>query len=150
MPPPRVTHRTVLLLGVLWRRPFGLEHLQHAVGDDESADDVERAEHDGKEDDHRVERPIGAQGNAGYQHRGHQDDAVDGVRARHEWRVEHGGHLADHFGADEDRQYKDRDDQQQRIDVAHAATPCGAASTTFAVAAWTMRPSLVMQVPATI
>ena len=94
----------------------GLEHLQHAVGDDVAADDVHRAQHGGQEDEHPGERTGGVRGD---DDDARDDDAVDGVGARHQRGVQGGGHLADDLDADEQRE----DEQCDRNDDIHCFTP---------------------------
>ena len=106
------------LLGLLFLllALVGLEHLQHAVGDDVAADDVHRAQHGGQEDEHPGERTGGVRGD---DDDARDDDAVDGVGARHQRGVQGGGHLADDLDADEQRE----DEQCDRNDDIHCFTP---------------------------
>src|SRR6266576_1182118 len=84
-----------------------LEHLEHAVGDEEAADDVDRPE--GDRDDEQELRQEAVDAEAQHDDAAEHDDAVDGVGARHQWRVQRVGHLGDgqkagEAGQDEDRQ----------------------------------------------
>src|SRR6185312_1658687 len=113
---PSATARRAASLG-LRLRGLPLEHLEHAVGDEEAADDVDRREDDRDERerllDVRVRRP-------GDEHRADEDDAVDRVRPRHERRVQHRRDLRDDLDADEHGQDEHRDAVQKSH--AHAAT----------------------------
>src|SRR3954466_8955845 len=97
---------TSLRLISLRARLAPLEHLEHPVGDQEAADHVDRPEGDGDHQqhvvDHAVRRPDEQQA-------AEHDDAVDGVRAAHQRRVQRVRHLRDHLEADERRQYEDGD-----------------------------------------
>src|SRR4029078_8053628 len=83
-----------------------LEHLEHPVGDEEAADDVDGAERDGDDEDDLVQRArlLADEHEAAEQH-----DAVDGVRAGHERRVQRVGHLGDDQEADEAGEHDDRE-----------------------------------------
>src|SRR6266850_2235778 len=96
------------------------EHLEHAIGDDEAADDVCRREHDGDEADDERERVLVAE--AGDEHRSDNHDPVDRVRAGHQRRVQQRRHLRDHLEAEEDREDQDRQLEDEQRRVAHAAT----------------------------
>ena len=92
----------------LRRPPFALlEHLEHAVGDDEAADDVDRREDDGDEPERLLQVGLGRARDQSIA--ADEDDAVDGVRARHQRRVQHGRHLRDHLEPEEHREHEDRD-----------------------------------------
>src|SRR5947209_15496682 len=99
-----------------------LEHLEHAVGHDEAADDVRGAEHDGEEAHDPHERPLVT--DAEHEHRADDDDPVDRVRARHQRRVQQCRHLRDHLEAEKDGEHEDRHLEDQQGVVTHA----GAAS----------------------
>ena len=80
-----------------------LEHAQHAVGNQESADHVaegrghrHRSENGGK----RAVMP------AGNDDRRHHHNGVQSVGERHQRRVQKRGHAADHFKSDKSRQHK--------------------------------------------
>src|SRR5688572_13214361 len=75
-----------------------LEHLQHSVRHDESAEDVGSSEHDGDEPENLEEQCVRRARN---QHRAEHDDAVNRVGRRHERRVEDGRNARDDFEADE-------------------------------------------------
>ncbi len=86
---------------------LGLEHVEHPVGDDEAAHDVQGGEDDGEE----------AQGELGGtvrlaqdEHGADEDDAVDGVAARHERGVQDARHLGDDLVAHEGGQDEHRDE----------------------------------------
>ena len=102
-----------------------LEHLEHPVGDDEAADDVRRPEHDREEADDPVEGVLVRR--AEDDHRADDDDAVDGIGARHQRRVEQRRHLRDHLDAEEDREHEDRQLENEQRVVAHRAEPLAAA-----------------------
>src|SRR4051812_38706356 len=91
-------------------RLLALEHPEHPVGDQEAADHVDRAEGDGDHQqhvvDHAVRRPDEQQA-------AEHDDAVDGVRAAHQRRVQRVRHLRDHLEADERGKHQDRQLGQQ-------------------------------------
>src|SRR6266849_1790008 len=110
-----------------FRRPPSLEHLEHAVGDDEAPDDIGRGQghrHQPEHDRHRRVR-------AGRDQNGpDQNDAVDCVRPRHQRRVKDGRHLRDHLEPDEDGQHENRELVEEL--VVHAAeTTCLARSLTI-------------------
>src|SRR4051812_6145475 len=98
-----------------------LEHLEHAVGDDEAADDVRGRKCDRQEADDADQRVLVFA--AGDDHRADDHDAVDRVRARHQRRVQHRRHLRDHLEAEEDREHEHGHLGDERRGVAHAATP---------------------------
>src|SRR6266513_1152604 len=95
-----------------------LEHFEHAVGDDESAKNVGGSENHGDESERMKERRVGR---ARHQERAQHHDPVDGVSARHQWRVQYRWHPAYHLEADEDRHDEDVDAQHQLL--AHSADP---------------------------
>src|SRR5262249_47625192 len=99
-----------------------LEHFEHAVGDDEAADDVRRREHDCDEADDPRERALVRL--AEHEHRADDDNAVDRVRPRHQRRVQQRRHLRDHLEAEEDREHEDRDLEDEQRVVTHAGTSC--------------------------
>src|SRR5438105_286150 len=78
-----------------------MEHLQHPVGHDESTEDVQATEHHGHEPQRLGQERVRLPRN---QYGTHQDNPVDGVGARHQRRVQHGGHPADDLEADDDGQ----------------------------------------------
>src|SRR3954452_1843060 len=87
-----------------------LEHAEHAVGDEEAADDVDRAEDDRDHQQQLVQEPVDR---PDQQQAAEHDDAVDRVRAAHQRRVQRVRDLRDHLEADERRQHEDRDLGQQ-------------------------------------
>src|SRR4051794_6754191 len=119
------------------------EHLEHPVGDDVAADDVHRRKRDSDEAEQLAEGVVGLDRD---EHRADEDDPVDGVRARHQRRVERRRNLADDGEADEDREDEDR--QRVKEFGAHAAPPAvaGAGSSSFLVASWTTSPPWLMTV----
>ena len=88
------------------------EHLQHAVGDDPSADDVERAEQHGRDGDDVAERVVRRCRDG---ERADEHDAVDEVRSRHQRRVQHRRHFGDEQESDEDREREDEDAERERL-----------------------------------
>src|SRR5215211_3853545 len=114
-----------------------LEHLEHAVGDQEAADHVDRAEGDR---DHAQEVVEEALGRPDQVEPAEQHDAVDGVRGRHQRRVQRVRHLRDDLEADEGGEHQDG---QLGEKVHQAAIPAA-----FRAPSWTIWPSLVMQAPA--
>ena len=109
------------------RRRLGLEHLEHAVGDQEAADDVDRAEGDRDDEQQLVEEAVDAE--AEHEDAAEHDDAVDRVRARHQRRVQRVGHLGDRQEAGEAGQDEDRQVGQQ-----HQACTASPSRTTHAPA----------------
>src|SRR6266540_2346898 len=93
------------------RRLF-LEHLEHPVGDDESAEHVRRAEDDGDESEHMEQRRVGSPGD---EHRAEHDDAVNRVGSGHKRRVEHRRNARYHFVSDEDRHDEDVNAEYQLL-----------------------------------
>src|SRR6476469_2533182 len=91
-----------------------LEHLEHAVGDQEAADDVDRAEDDRDHEQELVEEAVDAEPQ--HDDAAEDHDAVDRVRARHQRRVQRVGHLGDHREADEAGQHEDRQVLEQHYD----------------------------------
>ena len=75
-----------------------LEHLQHAVRDHEAAEDVGRTENHRDEAERLRQRAVRV---GQHQHAAEQDDAVNGVGAGHQRRVQHRRHFGDHFKAHE-------------------------------------------------
>ena len=69
------------------------------------------------------------------EHRADDDDAVDGVRARHQRRVQRARHLRDDLEADERREHEDGD---EREDV--AAVHCVPPSSSSRVGPWRTSP----------
>ncbi len=112
---------------------FRSEHLEHAIGDEEAADDVDRREHDGDERERLLETRVGR---ARDQHRPDEHDAVDRVRAGHERRVQERRHARDELEAEEDREREDRQAGDEAR--AHAGT-----------ASFSTRPSCVTHVSRT-
>src|SRR3954470_15858230 len=94
------------LIGFLRVGLAALEHLEHAVGDQEAADHVDGPEGDGDDEQQLVEEALDG---PDQQQAAEHDDAVDGVRAAHQRRVQRVRHLRDHLEADERRQYEDGD-----------------------------------------
>ena len=92
-----------LLHGFEGRLLLLLEHLEHPVGDQEAADDVDCS------DDERGKADPFCPDTADHPG-GHQcpddGDAANSVRAGHQRRVQRLRHLADHFPADEHRQHE--------------------------------------------
>src|SRR6185295_16648873 len=117
-------------------------------------------------EDHRDESDDAREGRVGpsqNEDRADEHDSVNGVRARHERRVEDHGHLGDDFVADEDRENEDRQVAQQHVDhgsllavpapaapavpAAPGAAPAPAGcSIRSRVGAWRIFPSCVTQV----
>src|SRR5690242_18675574 len=85
-------------------RLLALEHAEHAVRDEEAADDVDRAERDRDHEQDVVEHAVDV---ADQQQAAEHDDAVDGVRAAHQRGVQRVGHLRDHLEADERGEHED-------------------------------------------
>src|SRR5207249_8553534 len=129
-------------------RPL-LEHREHPVGHDETADHVRRAEDDGEEPEHDAQR---AGDRARDEHRADDDDTVDRVRAGHERGVQGRGHLRDDLEPDEDREDEDvggDDCLRGHADLAGAGGRSPPTSRAFFVASWTTSPVFVMTVPFT-
>src|SRR5688500_14473112 len=122
-----------------------IEHLEHAVGDEETTDDVDRPEDDRdrpRELDQRG-RTLGADD----EQVARQHDPVDRFRERHQRGVQHRRHLRDHLETDEHRKDEDRD----LIDQAHGAPPAVAgAPTASRTRSFTIWPSCVTAAPAVI
>src|SRR5581483_8952934 len=72
---------------------------------------------DREEADDPEERPLVREPE--HDHRADDDDAVNRVRPRHEWRVQERRDLRDHLEAEEDREHEDRDLKNQQRVVAH-------------------------------
>src|SRR3954454_6010672 len=94
------------LIGFLRVGLAALEHLEHAVGDQEAADHVDGPEGDGDDEQQLVEEALDG---PDQQQAAEHDDAVDGVRAAHQRRVQRVGHLGDDLEADERREHQDRE-----------------------------------------
>src|SRR4051812_6760053 len=97
-----------------------LEHLEHAVGDDEAADDV-RAREDHRQQRQQLHEPAVVRC-ARDDDRADDHDAVNRVRAGHQRRVQQRRYLRDHLEAEEDRQHQDRELGDEL--GAQAATSC--------------------------
>src|SRR5689334_3142043 len=108
------------LLGGRRGRGPALEHLEHPVGDHVAADDVHRRERDG---DERQDLRDGVGRLDGDEHRADEDDAVDGVRARHQRRVQRRRDLRDDGEAAQDRE--DEDGQRREQLDAHPLASAG-------------------------
>ncbi len=80
---------------------FPLEHLQHAISDHESADDVRRRANDRDETEDRADRVVLR---AGSDDRTDQRDARDRIGRRHQWRVQQRRHARDHLVAEKRRE----------------------------------------------
>src|SRR3954466_9502970 len=127
------------LIGFLRVGLAALEHLEHAVGDQEAADHVDGPEGDGDDEQQLVEEALDG---PDQQQAAEHDDAVDGVCAGHQRRVQRVGHLRDDLEAHERRQHQDGDlDDQVHVYAASAA---------FLAPSWTISPSRVTQAPAMI
>src|SRR5215217_5017885 len=111
-----------------------LEHAQHAVGDQEAADHVDGAEGDGDDQQDVLEQAVGG---TDEQQATEHDDAVDGVRARHEGRVQRFRNLRDDLEPDERRE----DEDGQFGEQIHQAAA-------FFAPSWTISPPRVMHAPA--
>src|SRR5690606_15109327 len=88
----------------------GAEQRQAAVGDHVAADDVGGTERDRGEGQHVLQHRVRRRG---HQQSSDEDDAVDGVGARHQGRVQRGRHLGDHFEPDQQAEHEDGDDDDQ-------------------------------------
>ena len=98
---------------------FLLVHRQHALGDQEAAEDVHRGEDQRDEAERaRPERAIviGDQRDADREQRADHDHRGDRVGHRHQRRVQRRRHRPDHVVADEDRQHEDREPEHEGID----------------------------------
>src|SRR3989441_5946546 len=137
---PKIRRRSrAVTVGSFLRRLPAFEHLEHAVGDDETADHVGRREDDGDQAEHDRHRRVGSGGD---EDGPDQDDAVDCVGARHERRVQDGRHLRDDLEADEDREHEERQLVEQL--VGHAApTICLARSLTISPPCVTHAPLVI-------
>src|SRR5215213_10356687 len=113
-----------------------LEHLQHAVGDQEAADHVDRAEGDRDHEQELVEEAVDL---ADQQQSAEQHDAVDRVGGGHQRRVQRVRHLRDHLEADERRQHED---VQLGKQIHQALTPAACLAPSC-----TISPSRVMHAP---
>src|SRR6516225_5874372 len=94
-----------------------LEHLEHAIGDDESADDVDRGGGDRDEAEERADEPVIR---AGGDERADEADRRDRVRRGHERRVQERRHARDHEEADEAGEHEDVELQEGE---AHRVAP---------------------------
>src|ERR1700728_518386 len=149
-----------VLLGGL-RLRTRLEHVEHPVGDEEAADDVDRAEGDR---DHEQRLAEGVQfGEPEQQQAAEQHDPVDRVGAAHQRRVQRVGHLGDHDETDEAREHEDREVRRQYACQHHPSSPplppsptvgplvvVDVSSTAALAPGFTISPSRTMQAPATI
>src|ERR1700752_2216366 len=87
-------------------RTGGLEHPQHAVGDEESADHVAGGGDDGNHTKNCGELALVLS----YEHDcAHDCDGVKGVGQRHQRRVQEGRDVADNFESDEGRQHENEE-----------------------------------------
>ena len=87
-----------------------LEHLEHAIGDEEAADHVDRAERDR---DHQDQLGEEAGSLADQQDAAEQNDPVDRVGRRHQRRMQGVRHLRDHLEAHERGEHENRQLGQQ-------------------------------------
>ena len=127
---------------------LSLEHLQHPVGDQEPADDVDRAERDRDHQQHVLQH---AGGLVHQQQASENHDPMDRVGARHQRRVQRVRDLRDDLEPDERGQHEDRDlgDEGHLSVLLRIRTwPSVAASAAALAASWTISPSRVMQAPA--
>src|SRR5713101_9238573 len=85
-------------------RTAGLEHPEHAIGDDEAADDVAGGGHygDGAEDYGEGALVLASQNNGA-----DDGDGVQRVGEGHERRVQQGRDAANHFETNETRHHED-------------------------------------------
>src|SRR5262249_7819509 len=84
----------------------GFKHLQHAVGDQKSADDVARGRNYGDKAENKSQAAfMFADQNDRAQYR----DSVQRVGQRHEWRVQKRRYAPDHFKADKGCQHEDEE-----------------------------------------
>jgi len=81
-----------------------LEHFEHALGDEEAAEHVHRGQGHGQRAHDLAEHPFGK---AGGEHGADDDDGGNGVRHRHQRRVQRRRHGPDDVVADVDRQHED-------------------------------------------
>src|SRR5580700_3103804 len=100
---------SVLLNRLFLYRAAALEHFEHAVGDEKSADYVARGGDDG---DHSQDSREGAFLFAHQNNCADDGYGIEGVGQRHEGSVQQWRHVADHFESDESRQHED----EQRVD----------------------------------
>src|SRR4051795_2313943 len=106
---------------------LALEHRQHPVGDEEAANDVDRAEDDRDDEQQLVEEAVDR---PDQQQAAEHDDPVDRVRAAHERRVQRVRHLRDDLEADERGQHEDRDLGQQIHQITFPSRTTHAPATT--------------------
>src|SRR4029077_9554351 len=130
-------------------RPCGLrlEHFQHAVGDDESTDDVQRCEHHGEKPEGELGRPVRL---AEDDHRAHEDDAVDGVAPRHQRCVEDARYLRDDLVPDERGEDEHRDEAHEPGTGGGDHDGASLPSSSWTVGSWTTSPFRMTQLCATI
>src|SRR3954470_16917436 len=119
IPMPIIPYRLSILLAI---------HGEHALRDEEAAEDVDRGEHQADETDHAGEaRPLHDQRHADGKQRADHDHRGDRVRDRHERRMQRRRHRPHHVVADEDREHENRQPEHGRVDgaagVAVWATP---------------------------
>src|SRR5216684_3219737 len=89
---------------ILWLcRTAGLEHPQHAVGDEKSANYVARRSDDGNHPQNGRECALLF---ADQDNRTDDRDGIEGIRQRHEWRMQQRRNVADNFESDESRQHE--------------------------------------------
>lgn len=77
-----------------------LEHSQHAVGHEKSADHINRGKNDRKKAEHRPQKTVACDEGT------HQGNTANGVRATHQGCVQGGWHLGDDLDADKDGEDK--------------------------------------------
>src|SRR3954470_5947031 len=125
---------------------LALEHLEHAGGAEEAADDVDRAERD-RDDEQQLREPA-LDAEAEDDDAAEHDDPVHRVRAAHQRRVQRVRDLRDHEVAGERGQHEHRHvlDEDRDGDGHQAAAP----STVFLAPSWTISPSRVTHAPAMI
>ena len=102
-----------------------LEHLEHPVGDQEAADDVDRAEGDRDRRGSTLSSALRSSAEPEHEQAAEHDDAVDRVGARHQRRVQRVRHLRDHREADEAGQDEDRELGDEHQVASAAASPRG-------------------------
>src|SRR4051812_16256899 len=131
---PFACKRAAFLLGFFrLALAAALEHLEHAVGDEEATDDVDRPECDRDRAGHLHERVGSLLPND--EQAAEEHDPVNRVRAGHQRRVQHRRDLRDHLEPEEDREHEHRQLGDEGRGVAHTATSAS---------------RLVTQAPATI
>src|SRR3954449_10412822 len=96
-----------------------LVHREHALGDQEAAEDIDAGEY--QRDEAETARPAGpaaGQRHADREQRADHDHRRDRVGHRHERRMQGRRDRPDHVIADEDRKHEDREAEHRRIDRA--------------------------------